>query len=33
VEKDARFIEEDCLVDWSSPAIYDTYPNDEVSSI
>jgi hypothetical protein len=33
VEKDDGFIEEDCLVDWSSLAIYDTYPNDEVNSI
>jgi hypothetical protein len=28
-----RFIEEDCLVDWASPPIYDTYPDKEVSSI
>jgi hypothetical protein len=27
------FIEEDCLVDWASPPIYDTYPNEEVSYI
>jgi hypothetical protein len=27
------FIEEDCSVDWSSPPIYDTYPDEEVSSI
>jgi hypothetical protein len=27
VEKEDRFIEEDCLVDWASPPIYDTYPN------
>jgi hypothetical protein len=33
VEKDDGFVEEDCLVDWSSPTIYDIYPNDEVSSI
>jgi hypothetical protein len=32
VEED-RFIEEDCLVDWASPPIYDTYPNEDVSSI
>jgi hypothetical protein len=28
-----RFIEEDRLVDWVSPPIYDTYPDEEVSSI
>jgi hypothetical protein len=28
-----EFIEEDCSVDWSSPPIYDTYPDEEVSSI
>jgi hypothetical protein len=33
VEKEDRFIEEDCLVDWASPPIYDTYPDEEVSSI
>ena len=27
------FIEEDCSVDWASPPIYDTYLDDEVSSI
>jgi hypothetical protein len=25
--------EEDCLVDWASPPIYDTYPDEEMSSI
>jgi hypothetical protein len=33
VEKGDRFIEEDCLVNWASPPIYDTYPDEEVSSI
>jgi hypothetical protein len=33
VEKEDIFIEEDCLVDWASPPIYDTYPDEEVSSI
>jgi hypothetical protein len=33
VEKEDRFIEEDCSVDWASPPIYDTYPDDDVSSI
>jgi hypothetical protein len=33
VEKEDRFIEEDCLVNWASPPIYDTYPDEEVSSI
>jgi hypothetical protein len=32
-EEGDGFIEEDCLVDWASPPIYDTYPNEEVSSI
>jgi hypothetical protein len=27
------FIEEDCSVDWASPPIYDTYPDEEVSYI
>ena len=31
-EKD-EFIEKDCLVDCASPPIYDTYPDEEVSSI
>jgi hypothetical protein len=29
VEKENRFIEEDCLVNWVSPPIYDTYPDDK----
>jgi hypothetical protein len=33
VEKEDEFIEEDCLVDWASPPIYDTYPDEVVSSI
>jgi hypothetical protein len=33
VEEEDRFIEEDCLVDWASPPIYDTYPDEEMSSI
>jgi hypothetical protein len=33
VQEEDRFIEEDCLVDWASPPIYDTYPNEDVSSI
>jgi hypothetical protein len=33
VEKEDRFIEEDCLVDWASQPIYDTYPDEDVSSI
>jgi hypothetical protein len=33
MEKEDRFIEEDCLVNWASPPIYDTYPDEEVSSI
>ena len=33
VEDDDEFIEEDCSVDWASPPIYDTYPNEVVSSI
>jgi hypothetical protein len=33
VEEEDRFIEEDCLVDWASPPIYDTYPDEDVSSI
>jgi hypothetical protein len=32
-EKEDGFIEEDCLIDWGSPPIYDTYPDEEVSSI
>jgi hypothetical protein len=27
------FIEEDCSIDWHSPPIYDTYPDEEVSFI
>jgi hypothetical protein len=33
VDEEDRFIEEDCSVDWASPPIYDTYPDEEVSSI
>jgi hypothetical protein len=33
VEKEDRFIEEDFLVDWASPPIYDTYPDKEVNFI
>jgi hypothetical protein len=33
VEKEDKFIEEDCLVDWASPPINDTYPNKEVNFI
>jgi hypothetical protein len=33
VKEEDRFIEEDCLVDWASPPIYDTYLNEEVSFI
>jgi hypothetical protein len=33
VEKEDRFIEENCLVNWASPPIYDTYPDEELSSI
>ena len=33
VEEEDGFIEEDCLVDWASPPICDTYPDEEVSSI
>ena len=33
VEEEDGFIEEDCLIDWASPPIYDTYPDKEVSSI
>jgi hypothetical protein len=32
-EEGDGFIEEDCLVDWASPPIYDTYPDEEMSSI
>jgi hypothetical protein len=32
-EEEDGFIEEDCLIDWASPPIYDTYPDEEVSSI
>jgi hypothetical protein len=32
-EEEDGFIEEDCSIDWASPPIYDTYPNEEVSSI
>jgi hypothetical protein len=33
VEEEDRFIEEDCSVDWASPPIYDTYSDEEMSSI
>jgi hypothetical protein len=33
VEEEDGFIEEDCSVDWVSPAIYDTYLDEEVSSM
>jgi hypothetical protein len=33
VEEDDRFIEEDCSVDWASLPIYDTYHDENVSSI
>jgi hypothetical protein len=32
-EEEDEFIAEDCSIDWASPPIYDTYPDDEVSSI
>jgi hypothetical protein len=32
-EEEDGFIEEDCSIDWASPPIYDTYPDEEVSSI
>ena len=32
-EEEDGFIEEDCLIDWDFPPIYDTYPDEEVSSI
>ena len=31
-EEEDGFIEEDISVDWASPPIYDTYPDEEVSS-
>jgi hypothetical protein len=33
MEEEDRFIEEDCLVDWASPPINDTYLDEEMSSI
>jgi hypothetical protein len=33
VKEEDGFIEEDCSVDWASPSIYDTYPDEEVSYI
>jgi hypothetical protein len=33
VEEENRFTEKDCSVDWASPPIYDTYPDEEVSSM
>jgi hypothetical protein len=33
VKKEDRFIEEDCLVDWAFPPIYDTSPEKEVNFI
>jgi hypothetical protein len=32
-QEEDGFIEEDCSIDWVSPPIYDTYPDEEVSSI
>jgi hypothetical protein len=32
-EEEDRFIEEDCSVDWASPPIYNTYLDEDVSSI
>ena len=32
-EEEDEFIEEDCSIDWASPPIYDTYPDEEVSSM
>ena len=32
-DEENGFIEEDCSIDWASPPIYDTYPDEEVSSI
>jgi hypothetical protein len=32
-DEEDRFIEEDCSIDWASPPIYDTYPDEEVSFI
>jgi hypothetical protein len=32
-EEEDGFIKEDCLIDWASPPIYDTYPDEEVSSV
>ena len=33
MEEEDGFVEEDCLVDWASPPIYDAYPDKKVSSI
>jgi hypothetical protein len=33
VKEEDGFIEKDCSVDWASPPIYDTYFDEEVSSI
>jgi hypothetical protein len=33
MEEEDRFIEEDCSVNWASPPIYDTYPDENVNSI
>ena len=33
VEVEDGLVEEGCLVDWASPPIYDTYLDEEVSSI
>jgi hypothetical protein len=33
VDEEDGFIEEDCSVDWASSPIYDTYLDEEVSSI
>jgi hypothetical protein len=32
-EEEDGFIEEDCSIDWASPPIYNTYPNEEVRSV
>jgi hypothetical protein len=32
-EEEDEFIEKDCLIDWASSPIYDTYFDEDVSSI
>jgi hypothetical protein len=32
-EEEDGFIEEDCSIDWASPPIYNTYPDEEVRSV